>query len=621
MKKTQNLISKAGKILLVFAILFSQLSFPLSVLAEEVSNATNTDETIGSEEITNEEDQNNTTDGDANNKTTEEKESTESDSTNNTEENNSTDNIVEDNTTNEENSTDNKTNEDTTTDNNEDNNSTENGSTSDENQNTEGDNTADEDKTPEGDDSEETTTNSVNLELKEDLLIVRNNLDVKTNLKNFQEKLNELATETEITITKIIDQDEVEVLDEEQTILTNYKVFTITEEQEVIYTVIILGDYDNDGMVTLADQTIMLNKLKENLTEEELLEIIEDYDLNQDGVFNILDVNHSIYIENTWDITKEATDSLTSSLTPEYEEVYEGEEIKVDYALDGFQVDKLYGIQGTLNYNKEALELTNITVNGVEQDITELKNNKIIYLLDGYQTNGVLITLTFNALEETEEAVVLIEDIILSLEGVAANVYQNKVKTGFAVLAEAKGGDVETEEPTVTQPTTPVVTQPQPTTPVVNTVKKTTTVKQVSLSTDNYIKELTISGYKINFDKDTLEYSIKVKNSVKSLDLNIVLNDANATYVVECYQNFEVGKYTVKIIVTAEDGSTRTYSITVKRAEKETDEEEQEENSSSKTVIIILIILVIIRLIYVIFKDDEEDKQETKKETKKQNRK
>ena len=35
MKKTNNTISKAGKCLLVFGVLFSQMSFPINVLADE----------------------------------------------------------------------------------------------------------------------------------------------------------------------------------------------------------------------------------------------------------------------------------------------------------------------------------------------------------------------------------------------------------------------------------------------------------------------------------------------------------------------------------------------------------------------------------------------------------
>ena len=50
-------------------------------------------------------------------------------------------------------------------------------------------------------------------------------------------------------------------------------------------------------------------------------------------------------------------------------------------------------------------------------------------------------------------------------------------------------------------------------------------VSYISLSNDNYIKELIIKDYEIDFNKDTLEYSITVDSDVDSLDLNIVLSD------------------------------------------------------------------------------------------------
>ena len=129
---------------------------------------------------------------------------------------------------------------------------------------------------------------------------------------------------------------------------------------------------------------------------------------------------------------------------------------------------------------------------------------------------------------------------------------------------------------------------------------------QVALSSDSLIKSLKIKGYEIDFDPHKYEYSVKVKNSVKSLDLTIVLNDKNASYVVNGNSNFKVGENTVTIVVTAEDGSTSTYTIKVTREELEDDEEEA--TKSSRPVLIVLTVLVIAGLIYVIFKDDEEEK-------------
>ena len=70
-----------------------------------------------------------------------------------------------------------------------------------------------------------------------------------------------------------------------------------------------------------------------------------------------------------------------------------------------------------------------------------------------------------------------------------------------------------------------------------------------------------------------------------------------------------MGNNLVSIIVTAEDGSSRTYTINVEKKGSNTKKSVNDKiSNSSRIVIIILIVLIIIGLIYVIFKDDEEDK-------------
>ena len=202
-------------------------------------------------------------------------------------------------------------------------------------------------------------------------------------------------------------------------------------------------------------------------------------------------------------------------------------------------------------------------------------------------------------------------DDIKASNGVEVNLNDN-ISTIVKISEYGKGGDVEENQNSVT------TTQNTDSTPAVQLVNlvatptTTVTAKTIKLSSDNLIKTLKIKGYTIDFDPNKLEYSIKVKNNTKSLDLEIVLSDENASYEVSGNQNFKVGENLVTIKVTAEDGSERTYTLKVTK-EKSKDTEEQEEENSSKTIIIILIILVIIGLIYVIFKDDEEDSKESKK--------
>lgn len=69
------------------------------------------------------------------------------------------------------------------------------------------------------------------------------------------------------------------------------------------------------------------------------------------------------------------------------------------------------------------------------------------------------------------------------------------------------------------------------------------------------------------FDKSITSYELRVLEAVTSLNLTVQLEDTQATYVVEGNENFEIGHNTVKVIVTAEDGTTKEYVLDVLRQE------------------------------------------------------
>lgn len=86
-----------------------------------------------------------------------------------------------------------------------------------------------------------------------------------------------------------------------------------------------------------------------------------------------------------------------------------------------------------------------------------------------------------------------------------------------------------------------------------------------AVSKDNTLKSLSVEGYDIKFNKDTLEYSIEVDNLVDSIKVNAVVNDKTATYEITGNTNLSVGTNAVKINVTAENGDIKTYVINVTR--------------------------------------------------------
>lgn len=86
-------------------------------------------------------------------------------------------------------------------------------------------------------------------------------------------------------------------------------------------------------------------------------------------------------------------------------------------------------------------------------------------------------------------------------------------------------------------------------------------------STDNTLKSLTVSNATISpaFSTGTTSYTAEVPFSVSKLDVKAVANDSKAKVSVNSPTLTPGGTTNVTITVTAENGSTKTYTIAVKR--------------------------------------------------------
>lgn len=125
-------------------------------------------------------------------------------------------------------------------------------------------------------------------------------------------------------------------------------------------------------------------------------------------------------------------------------------------------------------------------------------------------------------------------------------------------------------------------------------------------SSNNYLKSLNIKDYDIIFNRDTLEYKIKVREDIKSLEITAIPDDYRSRVEISGNEKFENGENIVTIKVTAENGSVREYKLVVDKAIKEIKNEENNSNRVEKIIIIILIILVVLGLLYLIFKKDDD---------------
>lgn len=93
-------------------------------------------------------------------------------------------------------------------------------------------------------------------------------------------------------------------------------------------------------------------------------------------------------------------------------------------------------------------------------------------------------------------------------------------------------------------------------------------------SSNNYLKTISIKGYKLNksFIKERLTYFVTVPNNVKSLNISTTRENSNAFVNISGNSNFSVGINKVLITVTAQDGRVRNYRIYVTRMDSDSSE-------------------------------------------------
>ncbi|TXT19310.1 MAG: glycoside hydrolase family 73 protein [Erysipelotrichaceae bacterium] len=85
------------------------------------------------------------------------------------------------------------------------------------------------------------------------------------------------------------------------------------------------------------------------------------------------------------------------------------------------------------------------------------------------------------------------------------------------------------------------------------------------ISNNTYLKSLTVSSGTLNFSKSTTSYSVVVDNSVSSLQIAASAEDGTSSVAGAGTKNLSVYTNEFNVVVTAANGSTRNYSITVVR--------------------------------------------------------
>ena len=88
---------------------------------------------------------------------------------------------------------------------------------------------------------------------------------------------------------------------------------------------------------------------------------------------------------------------------------------------------------------------------------------------------------------------------------------------------------------------------------------------EATYSKDNNLKALSVDGYELTptFDKDTLEYKLTIPSDVTKVNIVATKNDSTATVSGDGEKEVVEGTNRFEIVVTAQNGSEKTYIIDI----------------------------------------------------------
>lgn len=113
-------------------------------------------------------------------------------------------------------------------------------------------------------------------------------------------------------------------------------------------------------------------------------------------------------------------------------------------------------------------------------------------------------------------------------------------------------------------------------------------ITTLALGTDATLKSLKIPNTTLSpaFNKNTLNYNASIAD-ITELTVNAVANDSSSKIQIsDNYKNLQKGDNVIKIVVTAENGASKTYTVTVNLSLTPTDEEKLKADATLKELVI-----------------------------------
>ena len=149
---------------------------------------------------------------------------------------------------------------------------------------------------------------------------------------------------------------------------------------------------------------------------------------------------------------------------------------------------------------------------------------------------------------------------------------ETNTSTGSGTSQNTQSGNSEKENTTNTTTTSPTTTTtPKKTTSTTNNKATTNNTKtEIKKSSNAKLSNLGFNPQDFKgFKPETYTYDVTVPNNVEKINVYAKAQDAKAKVTSGTgNHNLDVGSNDIQILVTAEDGSTQTYTINVTREEE-----------------------------------------------------
>ena len=406
---------------------------------------------------------------------------------------------------------------------------------------------------------------------------------------------------------------------------------TITDGITTIsYQVIVVGDINDDGVLNEDDIIALTDQLVGNEELDLDKANIDDTD-NEANTRDVLKLA-KIVESGTWGIeVSEKEVQLDSELQfqDSETEIVSGDEFTVNYVIVSSS-EEVNGFAGLVNYDKTMLKLVSLTAS--DNFIGSNKDGKFVYV--NYESK-----VQSTSSGETSEEIKL---LTLNFKALASGSGKVTIDNPEYFNQDTYYKIVELDEETgELKPSTKVISLDV----------------SVSESNDNSLSSLKLGDNEIELKDGVYDYELTVSNDVTNLDVSALTSNvaASITSIVSPEELVE-GENTITITVASESGEETTYTVVVTR-EKAPEETETNNNDNSnqttyqgnyynnnnnnnktneptttkpvqntdpepvkkdsklsKFIIVGLILLVIAGLIYLIFKDDDDEAKQTNKD-------